>query len=299
MVVVPSKPMEDGYEGKEVTMNGKIDESSPIIRHDTGRHVGDRHESSNPQRIIFKTRMDHIPNLSPAAPPGLSHPVLHTGNPNNASQRRPRPETSHQKAVNMNRKMRIDHILHQQISVEHSIARRRKRAESSSFGFTAMKRIKDLPDDYDTEDERAERTWGPGGLLPNPDETEDFGAEALSQKKSIDRAIRRLARDEVGGTLGGLVQGYRRRKRKAKGYGEDEETAERMSRKRLKHSDNQGTRVDRSRDGERHEEGLDDLDLDLLGESRDDDQMTDDDSGLEDSEGEGEDLSEEDAMIED
>ena len=280
-------------------MNGCIDDPPSIIRHDTGRSVGDRQEPSNPQRVVFKTRVDQISNLSSAAPPGLSHPVLHTGNSNGASQRRPRPETSHQKAVNINRKMRIDHILHQQITTEHNIVRRRKREESSSFGFTAMKRIKDLPDDYDTEDERAERTWGPGGLLPNPDEMEDFGAEAVSQKKSIDRAIRRLARDEVGGPVGGLIKGYRRRKRKAKGYAEDEENAERMSRKRLKHNDNRGSRMDRSRDGERHEEGLDDLDLDLLGESRDDEQMTDEDSGLEDSEGEGEDISEEDAMIED
>ncbi len=298
-IVMPLKPIEDSYVGREVTINGKIGDSPSTIRHDTGRHISDRHESANPQRIVFKTRTDHIPYLSPAAPPGLSHPVLHTGNPNSANQRRPRPETSHQKAVNMNRKMRIDHILHQQITMEHSIARRRKREESSSFGFTAMKRIKDLPDDYDTEDERAERNWGPGGLLPNPDEAEDFGSEASSQKKSIDRAIRRLARDEVGGSLGGLVKGYRRRKRKAKGYAEDEDSAERLSRKRVKHNDNQGTRNDRSRDGERHEEGLDDLDLDLLGESRDDDQMTDDDSGMEDSDGEGEDMSEEDVMMED
>ena len=294
-----SKPIEDNYRVRKIIMNGQMDDKPSIIFHDLGRNVDHRQEPVNPQRIIFKTRVDNMPNLSPAAPPGLSHPVLHTGNPNSASQRRPRPETSHQKAVNINRKMRIDHILHKQITMEHNVVRRRKRGETSSFGFTAMKRIKDLPDDYDTEDERSERTWGPGGLLPNPEESEDFGEEAVSQKKSIDRAIRRLARDEVGGPLGRLIKGYRRRRKRAKNYAEDEETAERMSRKRLKHDDHQGRMMDRSRDGERHEEGLDDLDLDLLGESRDDDQMTDEDSGMEDSEGEGEDMSEEDAMIED
>ena len=291
--------MEDSYGGRELMINGQSDSTPSIIRHDVGRNVDHKQEPVNLQRIIFKTRGDHMPILSPAAPPGLSHPILHTGNANNASQRRPRPETSHQKAVNINRKMRIDHILHKQITMEHNIVRRRKRGETSSFGFTAMKRIRDLPDDYDTEDERSERTWGPGGLLPNPDESEDFGEEAVSQKKAIDRAIRRLARDEVGGPLEGLIKGYRRRKMRTKDYAEDEETAERMSRKRLKHIDHQGKRMERSRDGERHEEGLDDLDLDLLGESRDDDQMTDEDSGMEDSEGEGEDMSEEDAMIED
>lgn len=299
MIIVPSKQIEDGYGGRELTMNGQIDESPSIMRHDTGRNVSDRQGPANPQRIVFKTRVDQIPSLSPAAPPGLSHPVLHTGNPNGASQRRPRPETSHQKAVNINRKMRIDHILHQHITVEHNIARRRKREESSSFGFTAMKRIRDLPDDYDTEDERAEHTWGPGGLLPNLEETEDFGAEAVGQKKSIDRAIRRLAREEVGGSLGGLVKGYRRRKRKVREYFDDEGTIRRMSTKRYKHHDNHSSQMGQSRDGERHEEALDDLDLDLLGESRDDDQMTDEDSGMEGSEGEGDDISEEDVMIED
>ena len=287
------------YEDREIRMNGHVHDLSPVVRRDTSHSVGDRYAPSNPQRIVLKTRMDHTPNLSPAAPPGVSHPVLHSGNPNGASQRRPRPETSHQKAVNINRKMRIDHILHRQISEEHSLARRRKRIASISFGFTAMKRIRDLPENYDSEDELSEHRWGPGGLLPNPNEVEDFGAEALSQKKSIDRAIRRLARDGVAGPLGGLIKGYRRRKRKAKGYGEDEETGECMPRKRLKQSDQAGAHTDRSRDGERPEEGLDDLDLDLLGESRDDDQMTDEDSGMDDSEGEGEDMSEEDVSMPD
>ena len=290
--------MEAGHGGREMMMNGQAD-VTPVSHHEVTGNADHRQEPVNPQRIIFKTRVDHMPHLSPAAPPGLSHPVLHTGNPNSASQRRPRPETSHQKAVNTNRKMRVDHILHQQITAEHNIVRRRKRGETSSFGFTAMKRIRDLPDDYDTDDERSERTWGPGGLLPNPDEPEDFGEEAVSQKKSIDRAVRRLARDEVGGALGGLVKGYRRRKKRAKNYAEDDEAAERISRKRLKQHDHQGKRMEQSRDGERPEEGLDDLDLDLLGESRDDDQMTDEDSGAEDSEGEGEDISDEDATMED
>lgn len=277
-----------------MTMDGQLENISPDVRYNTTRSLHDRQSLVTPQRVILKTRMDQIPDFSPAAPPGSSHPILHAGNSNGVSQRRPRPETSHQKAVNINRKMRIDHILHKQILTEHSIIRKRKRDESSSFGFTAMKRIKDLLDEYDTEDERA---WGPGGLLPNPDEAEDYGAEALRQKKSIDRAVRRLVREETGAPVEGLVKGYRRRKRKLRGYADDEDNPERTSRKRRKYSATRRMQMERSREGERREEGLDDLDLDLLGESRDDDQMTDEDSGMEDSE--GEDLSEDDQTVED
>lgn len=272
---------------------------------------------------VFKTRMDQRPDPSTPAPPGISHPILHAGNANGAiSQRRPRPETSHQKAVNINRKMRIEHILHRQLLSHHSSIRKRKKKDSSSFGFTAMKRIKDLPDGYDTDDELA---WGPGGLVPNPDELEDFGEEALRQRKSIDRAVRRLIRDDNGGPLDGLVKGYRKRKRKApdgyptvgssggagasgggaaggaggRGRGEGDE---RGARKRSKHRNNHRDGRDRApsrrerSEGERRDEGLDDLDLDLLGESRDDDHEDDmdEESGMEiDSDGEGDEGTEE------
>ena len=138
---------------------------------------------------VFKTRMDQRPDASTPAPPGISHPILHAGNSNGVKRQRRPTLTSHQKAVNINRKMRIEHILHRQLLSHHSSIRERKKKDSSSFGFMAMKRIKDLPDGYDTDDEQA---WGPGGLVPNPDEMEDFGEEALRQTKSIDRTVRRL-----------------------------------------------------------------------------------------------------------
>ncbi len=241
---------------------------------------------------VFKTRMDHRHDPSVPAPPGISHPILHTGHSNGTlGQRRPRPETSHQKAVNMNRKMRIEHILHRQMVNEHMTIRWNKKSQSSSFGFTAMKRIKDLPDGYDTEHELS---WGPGGLVPNPDEDEDFGEEALRQKKVIDRAVRRLLREEADTPLEGLVTGYRKRKRKdevryaisgdsdnrtgqVRDRGRDQQRRERAGQRNRpgkNQNDNSGVGVVRRRErseGERREEGLDDLDLDLLGESRDDD----------------------------
>lgn len=269
---------------------------------------------------VFRTRMEHRAEPSTPAPPGISHPILHAGNSNGViSQRRPRPETSHQKAVNINRKMRIEHILHRQMLSHHSAIRKQRREASSSFGFMAMKRIKDLPDGYDTEHEQA---WGPGGLVPNLDELEDFGEEALRQKKSIDRAVRRLIREETGGSLDGLVKGYKKRKRKdldgedgdgdgvggsgGKGRGprggvRRGRERDRPTRKRGKSINDAANQNDAANkwersEGERREEGLDDLDLDLLGESRDDDHddEMDEDSGMEiDSEGNGDDDTEE------
>lgn len=310
---------------------GSINEDSPDERYWTTKTAEENglpkySASASVRPPVFKTRMDQRPDPSTPAPPGISHPILHAGNSNGViSQRRPRPETSHQKAVNINRKMRIEHILHRQLLSRHSLIRKKKKKESSSFGFTAMKRIKELPDDYDTEDEQA---WGPGGLVPNrrdprewqSEKDDDYGEEALRQRKCIDRAVRRLMRDDAGGPLEGLVKGYRKRKRKgsegytmvgnsrggatsgggtaggASGRGREE----RRARKRNKnHTDNRegrdrvSSRRERS-EGERREEGLDDLDLDLLGESRDDDHEDemDEESGM-DSEGEGDEVTEE------
>lgn len=239
----------------------------------------------------------------------------------------------------MNRKMRIEHILHRQMVQEHVAIRRKKKTKGSSFGFTAMKRIKDLPDGYDTENESS---WGPGGLVTNHDEPRDFGEEALRHKKVIDRAIRRLLREEAGGALDGLVAGYRKRKRKVEmerygnqggdsnrdnnnrasqshqGRERDRELRsghkrgiknqqqQNHSQHRNQHSYNhrnhshnssnapgsgRGLR-DRSEGEARREEGLDDLDLDLLGESRASDHTENDYSGM-DNDSEADDVTDE------
>ena len=266
------------YEGPSMDMNGES--GGPLF----GRFPPATRP--DPQRLVLKTRMD--PHSSSPVPPGSGHPILYSAASNGMSSRRPRPETSHQKAVNINRKMRIDHILHKQILAEHDEARREKRKANSSFGMMVMKRVRNLPDMYDTEDEYL---WGPGGLMPNPNEAEDFGEEALAYKKAIDRAMRRLYREENRGALGGMLEGYRKRKRKSRGYPEDEEKDGR-SRKRRRDGSRQGMRADRSRDEEKPDDDLDDLDRALLGEGGDDDQ---DEEDSDDSEGEDGDITEEDA----
>ncbi len=158
---------------------------------------------------------------------------------------------------------------------------------NSSFGTMVMKRVRSLPDMYDTDDEYS---WGPGGLMPKPNEAEDFGEEALAYKKAIDRAMRRLYREENRGVLGSMGQGYRKRKRKSRGY-LDDEGKDGRSRKRRRDGSSQGMRVDRSRDEEKPDDDLDDLDRALLGEGGDDDQ---DEEDSDDSEGEEGDITEED-----
>lgn len=286
-----SRPLVSATGGLETSASGGNEESSGVKQYDYGRIRS--HRSDLAQRAMFKARIDHRPDSFTPAPPGMGHPILHTGHANGVGHRRSRPETSHQRAVNMNRKMRTDHILHKKLLKEHNAIRKEKKRYSSSFGFTAMRRIKDLPDDYDTDNENSR---GPGGLVPNVGEHEDFGEEALRHKKALDRAVRRLLRDECGGPLSGLVDSYRKRKKRVLGY---ENGAEDSSQRRGRDNNALGTRADRSLNSERPEEGLDDLDLDLLGESRDDDQVEDEideDSGMEDSEGEGDDVTEDETM---
>ena len=265
------------YDGPSVDMNG--DSAVPLF----GRLPPATR--SDPQRLVLKTRMD--PHSSSPVPPGSGHPILHSGTSHGMNSRRPRPETSHQKAVNINRKMRIDHILHKQILAEHDKARRVKRRVNCTLGMMVMKRVRGLNAMYDTDDEYS---WGPGGLMPNPHEAEDFGEEALTYKKAIDRATRRLYREENRGVLGSVAGGYRKRKRKSRGYFDDEEKDGR-SRKRRRDGSSRGTRADQSRDEEKPDDDLDDLDRALLGEGGDDDQ---DEEDSDDSEGDEDEMTEED-----
>lgn len=231
-----------------------------------------------------------MPGSSPPVPPGAGNPILHSAISN--GYRRSRPETSHQKAVNQNRRMRTDHILHKQLAKRHRSARVSKISATSSFGLMIMNRVRDLPEMYDSDDDAS---WGPGGLMPYPHEmADDYGEEALRHKKVVDRAARRLYREENGGSIKGLAKRFRKLKRKFGGYDEDDGNP---SLKRGMGNGGGGPYRDRSREGETREEGLDDLDLDLLGEGRDEDQDDmDEDSVMGYSMGDDADMTEEDVM---
>ena len=131
-----------------------------------------------------------------------------------------------------------------------------------------MSRIINLPEDYDTDDEGS---WGPGGLVPNPEEDFDFGGEALRHKKVLDRALRRLARQEGGGPIG-VPSRKLRYQRTADLQTKGRVVNGRSGRKRRRSSGPEAPRqegvADPSQGGRSAD--LDDLDLDLLGEGRGD-----------------------------
>ena len=187
--------------------------------------------------------------------------------------------------------MRIDHIIHQKLIQEHEMIRQRRIGQNRTNVFRAMRRIRDLPDDYASGNEDS---WGPGGLFPNGDEDEDYGEEAHELKKVLDRAVRRLEREGNATRLG---TGYHKRKRKLDDQATEDERLEPSSRKRYKSIEDRQPRM-KGRGkfgGESRGETLDDLDLDLLGESRDEEQMEEeleDDSGDDDSD----DLTEEEIL---
>lgn len=293
------------YPGTDTMMTGAKYEISPGVHDDRRYLLSDRQDPSN-LRLVLKARGDNTPNISPAMPPGVGHPTF-ASNSNVYSYRRSRPQTSHQKAVDINRRMRVEHILHQQLSDLHKDVRRQKKRRGECFGYAAMQRIYALPGEYDTDDER----WGPGGLIQGLPEDDDYGEDALRLKKALDRAARRLERDANGLACSGAVRYHGKRKRKQGKVGSDDVRHQEEFKRPRKREDEPPerfmSREARPGNGARHlegrrqgnglkqEESLDDLDLDLLGESRDDENGEDDpeeESGLDDTEGEGEELSE-------
>ena len=257
-----------------VGANGSGPDMAPLAQSNFADRPRGMSDHLTSQRQTLKTRAYRPPGSSPGPGCSSSQPLGNHSITNPLGSRRPRPETTHQKAVNMNRKMRIDHIIHQKLSQEHAIVRQRREGQKRTNFFRSMRRIRDLPDNYASD---KEESWGPGGLLPNGDEDEDYGEEALQLKKVLERTVRRLEREDNGRLPSEGTRAHRKRKRKS----EDQ-----MS------EDDHGGLIGRGQEtgeGESKDETLDDLDLDLLGESRDEDQ--DEDSGDDDS-----DMTEEEVM---
>ena len=253
---------------------------SPSVEHGTSRYpsIASRNEPLNTQRVMLKQQIEIPMSSSPPLPPGSGHPILSTVANGN---RRSRPQTSHQRAVDENRKMHIDHILHRQMQSQQVEIRREKRRNSSTFGMMVMNRLKDLPDMYDTDDENS---YGPGGLVSNHsdrNQIDDYGEEAHRYRKIIDRAIRRLDRDENGGSVRRLGERYEQNIDHPRIYSTGQSRRQHYTQRSISdYGEHQGTRRGKADIVEEH---LDDLDLDLLGENRDNDQ--EDDSGLGDSDG--------------
>ncbi|KAL3468364.1 hypothetical protein BJX64DRAFT_3098 [Aspergillus heterothallicus] len=145
-------------------------------------------------RIVLRTKAEHTPDAASPAPPGSGHPILNRfvteASPHHgASSRRPRPLTQHQLAVERNRRQRIEYILAKRKSDAYRDLRKTREDESRFYRYGRL--LQNLPDGYDTEDERS---WGKGGILPNPEEEEDYGECANFFLSVIRKASRRLDR---------------------------------------------------------------------------------------------------------
>lgn len=172
--------------------DGSIRSTMKMPREEDYGYQGAVIEGPSP-RIVLRTKAEQTPDASPA-PPGSSHPVLNRfvteASPHHqGSSRRPRPLTQHQLAVERNRRQRIEYILAKRKGDAYRVLRAKRVHE---MPFTRYGRLlQNLPDGYDTEDDKS---WGKGGLLPNPEEEEDFGECANYYLSVIRKASRRLDR---------------------------------------------------------------------------------------------------------
>ncbi|GFN12928.1 hypothetical protein AtubIFM56815_006583 [Aspergillus tubingensis] len=147
------------------------------------------------QRLILRTKMENTPDAASPAPPGSGHPILNRfvaepTLPQQSSSRRPRPLTQHQLAVEQNRRQRIEYLLAKRKNEAYRVLRANRESELPLVRHGRL--LSTLPDDYDTDDE--ERSWGKGGLIPKPEEEEDFGECASYYLSVIRKAARRLDR---------------------------------------------------------------------------------------------------------
>lgn len=147
------------------------------------------------QRLILKTKMEQTPDGSSPAPPGSSHPVLNRFVTDSSltqqnTARRPRPLTQHQLAVEQNRRQRIEYILAKRRNEAYRMLRAKRETEIPFARYGRL--LEPLPDGYDTEDD--ESSWGKGGILPNPEEEEDYGECASYYLSVLRKASRRLDR---------------------------------------------------------------------------------------------------------
>ncbi|KAL4927126.1 putative INO80 chromatin remodeling complex (Ies1) [Aspergillus undulatus] len=145
-------------------------------------------------RIVLRTKAEETPDAASPAPPGSGHPILNRfvteASPHHqGSSRRPRPLTQHQLAVERNRRQRIEYILAKRKGDAYRLLRAKRVGEPPIARYGRL--LQNLPDGYDTDDDRS---WGKGGLLPNPEEEEDFGECANYFLSVIRKASRRLDR---------------------------------------------------------------------------------------------------------
>ncbi|EEP79911.1 conserved hypothetical protein [Uncinocarpus reesii 1704] len=196
VAATPLNPAKRALEDEDVgEMQTPPQTSRPRSKRPKRDSSANRPPGSQPQRLVLKTRMEQTPDTSSPAPPGAAHPILSqyvSGNSVSGGQsgsRRPRPMTQHQIALELNRKQRVDYALAQR-RMETWDALRVRREKEVPFA-RAGRLLQSLPTSYDTEDEKS---WGKGGICPNPEEEEDYGETASFYFSVIRKVARRLQR---------------------------------------------------------------------------------------------------------
>jgi Ino eighty subunit 1 len=219
---------------------------------------GDR---GGPQRIILKTKMHQIPDSTSPAPPGAGHPVLHS-NPD----RRQRPLTAHQQAVEKNRQQRVEYLLDRKKRL--MFERRKKQRENEGAIWRALKRCEQMEDPFmNSEDEGFKDTnglfkdQGIGGLTALVNEDEDFGEEAAAYSASLRRARRRLERWDEAGKASGDFLGVKKASNGVDRDAEEEEDYEEDYEMPKQRGLSLG-----AEEADEDEGQLDDMDRELLGE---------------------------------
>ncbi|KAG9234464.1 putative Ino eighty subunit 1 [Amylocarpus encephaloides] len=184
--------------------------------------------------------------------------------------RRSRPLTAHQMAVERNRNQRVDYILCRGLRKKHHRARKIRRQEGAFF--RALRRTKSMPNPCDdSEGDEAQRkehsmpfrNAGFGGLVQLETEDDDFGEEMATYAAAFRRTARRLDRWDLQkdlnlGVMGTTRVSLSRMDPIGDDAGRDNDETEDEHRPGSSHHQYNG----RPRLGE---EGLDDMDKEILG----------------------------------
>ncbi|KAF2666055.1 hypothetical protein BT63DRAFT_481864 [Microthyrium microscopicum] len=138
--------------------------------------------------------------------------------------KRSRPPTSHQLALENFRKQRVTHILDRGLRADRIRASRRLARSPGSAAARAWKRLRKLPDGWDSDEEAhmtgAGRAGAAGlgvslaGFKQLAYEMPDYGAEHAQIARAFARVRRRLDRQENGGGASELGEVKRRQMRR-------------------------------------------------------------------------------------
>ncbi|KAL2019624.1 hypothetical protein VTK56DRAFT_9439 [Thermocarpiscus australiensis] len=223
----------------------------PRIRPSKNESDLDSVRSTPPPRALGGRHSSVFGSTGRRGPHSLKYQVFDGSSPRSGERviegvanRKPRPPTAHQLAVERNRNERVNYILDRGLRKSHHRSRKQRRVDGSII--RALDRLAQMQDPFDdSEDEdviahmrhclmtgsqlpdaRRFRERGYGGLCQLKDEPDDFGEEFSSFAAALRRSHRRLSRWEShDGPDLGVVRPVKRPKvvNGAGGHGDDDD----------------------------------------------------------------------------